>query len=135
MANLALSCSCIGTVGPVCQTPVVFVLITVMACWTVSITLSLSLSISPGLSTAPNLKGRPRKKKFPMCQRRDSQAQSGNAKEPSSVEARTPSKVTLSLNSKQPLYLCICQSFCLLSVTSRTWHPIVPVFSEPHNIL
>ncbi|XP_053367125.1 AT-rich interactive domain-containing protein 5B [Clarias gariepinus] len=42
---------------------------------------------------APNLKGRPRKKKVSMCQRRDSQAQSGNAKEPGSVEARTPSKV------------------------------------------
>lgn len=43
MANLACSCRGIGTVGPVCQTPVVFVLITVMACWTVSVSLSLCL--------------------------------------------------------------------------------------------
>ncbi|GAA6086946.1 AT-rich interactive domain-containing protein 5B isoform X1 [Tachysurus ichikawai] len=60
-----------------------------MAGWTVSI----SLSLSSLYSTAPNLKGRPRKKKVPMCQRRDSLAQSGNTKEPVSVEARTPSKV------------------------------------------
>lgn len=116
--------------GSVCQTPVGFVLITVMAGWTVSI----SLSLSSLYSTAPNLKGRPRKKKVPMCQRRDSLAQSGNTKEPVSVEARTPSKVTLSLNNKQQLCFYICQSFCLLCVTSHSCHPVVPVSSEHHNI-
>ncbi|XP_060795574.1 AT-rich interactive domain-containing protein 5B [Neoarius graeffei] len=58
---------------------------------------------------APNLKGRPRKKKVPTCQRRDSQAQSGNTKEPGSVEVRTPNKAkaeTKALVSKPKSSTC-----------------------------
>lgn len=110
MGNLALSRSCIGTIGPVCQTPCS---VCPNHCHGQLDCKNLSLFL---LSAAPNLKGRPRKKKVSMCQRRDSQAQSGNAKEPGSVEARTPSKVTLSLNNKLYIYT-VCIPACL-SVSS-----------------
>ncbi|XP_037400118.1 AT-rich interactive domain-containing protein 5B isoform X2 [Pygocentrus nattereri] len=41
---------------------------------------------------APNLKGRPRKKKLSFSQRRDSQGQSGNSKDPGSTEGKSKVK-------------------------------------------
>ncbi|XP_062859546.1 AT-rich interactive domain-containing protein 5B [Trichomycterus rosablanca] len=51
---------------------------------------------------APNLKGRPRKKRLSVCQRRDSQSQSGGAKEPSNVEPKAPSKVKTETKAVMP---------------------------------
>ncbi|XP_056627921.1 AT-rich interactive domain-containing protein 5B [Triplophysa dalaica] len=42
---------------------------------------------------APNLKGRPRKKRLSICQRRDSQGQSGAREHSSSLENKSPVKV------------------------------------------
>lgn len=58
----------------------------------------IHVSVSDVLSsTAPNLKGRPRKKRLSICQRRDSQGQSGAREHSSSLENKSPVKVVNSL--------------------------------------